>query len=626
MAGNDLIRRFAEALAGDWRTVARPEQIDPPGDWTTWIFCGGRGAGKTRSGAEWVQERAVSGVAKRIHLIAPTAADVRQVMLEGPAGLLTIAAPNVRPVYSPALRKLEWPNGAVGLLFSGDEPERLRGPQCDTLWIDELCAMRMAQDIIDMAFLGLRVGKDPRCLITTTPRPIKVFKDLLARDGQDVVVTRSSTTANAANLAKPFLDQIVAKYAGTRLGRQEIDAELLTDTPGALWHLERIEELRVRQAPPLERVVVAIDPAVTFGPDSDETGIVVVGRAGDGQAYVLDDLSGRYPPLEWAQRAILAYRQHCADRIIGEVNNGGALIESTLRSVDAGIPFSAVHASRGKLVRAEPVSALYEQGRVHHVGLFGPLEDQMTSYDGNRTDASPDRLDALCWGLTELMLGEPPGGFFKEAALLVKPANTEAPAPIEVPSRITGVFAAIAGSVGPEPGTIGTVHFGLQAHDDRGPPHLIVLDWDLQDVQAETLHAIVPALLLRQAQLMAECRTLSRHVLMVLEASGIGETLLDLTLRAGLVDSDLMITHESEHGAIADRIVKASGHVAAGRVLLSRPAHEKLLAYKGVTRNHLLAQVTAFGLSQEKSAAGELLVAFANGVVRTFVDNMRSKR
>ena len=421
---------LADALrsAGAWRSLARPEQLAPPGDWTSWVFCGGRGAGKTRSGAEWVQERVAAG-ARYIHLIAPTAADYRDVQIEGPAGLLTIAAPHLRPVWQPSLRKLTWPTGAQALCFSGDTPDALRGPQADTIWIDELCSMRQAQEVLDNAYFGLRVGRDPRCLITTTPRPLKVFKALLSGEtgvAGAVVVTRSSSYANRDNLAPSFFASIVGKYEGTRLGRQELEAELLTDTPGALWRLERIEELRVRTAPqPLQRVVVAIDPAVTFGPEADETGIIVAGLGSLGDAFVLDDLSGRYPPEEWARRAIAAYRNWSADRIVGEVNNGGDLIEATLRSVDPAIPFSAVHASRGKLTRAEPVSALYERGRVHHVGVFGLLEDQMTSYDGSRSAASPDRLDALCWAIHALQLEPAAGGYFNVRALLM-PGDEEA--------------------------------------------------------------------------------------------------------------------------------------------------------------------------------------------------------
>lgn len=422
---SQLHRAFTAALRGAWCRQARPEQLAPAGTWTTWVFCGGRGAGKTRSGAEWVQARVGSG-ARYVHLIAPTAADYRDVQIEGQAGILSIAAPHLRPVYQPSLRKLVWPNGAQALLFSADQPDSLRGPQADTVWIDELCAMRTAQDVLDNMYFGLRVGKDPRCLITTTPRPIKCFKALLARDGQDVVVTRSSSFANRDNLAPAFFSQITAKYSGTRLGLQELEAQLLTDVPGALWHQERIEELRVRVAPqPFERVVVAIDPAVSFGPASDESGIVVVALAANQHAYVLDDLSGRYPPEEMARRAIGAYHRYAADKIIAEVNNGGSLVESVLRSVDSNIPYAAVHASRGKLTRAEAPSALYERGLVHHAGNFAMLEDQMTSYDGSRTGSSPDRLDALCWGIHELMLGEPAGGFIPIECMMPKEPEPE---------------------------------------------------------------------------------------------------------------------------------------------------------------------------------------------------------
>jgi phage terminase large subunit-like protein len=403
----NIFRAFAEGLRNDWRgSLARPEQLAPPGDWTTWVFCGGRGAGKTRSGAEWVHERVATG-SRRIHLVAPTAADCRDVLVEGPAGLEATGAPHLRPKYSPSLRKVEWPNGAIALLFSGDEADRLRGPQCDTLWVDELCAFRQPQQVLDMAFLGLRLSKDPRCLITTTPRPIKAFKTLLARDGEDVAVSRCSTLANSENLPKIFLDQILGRFEGTRLGRQEIYAEMLEDVLGALWQLSRIDELRVREAPQLTRIVVAIDPAVSTGEDSDETGIVVAGIGQDNHGYVLEDLSGKYSPTEWARRAVAAYHIHKADRIVAEVNQGGDMVESTLRAIDPNVPYRGVHASRGKAIRAEPISALYEKGVVHHVGSFSKLEDQLTSFtpDSRRSSGSPDRADALVYALTDLLGG-----------------------------------------------------------------------------------------------------------------------------------------------------------------------------------------------------------------------------
>jgi phage terminase large subunit-like protein len=607
-------------MRGAWRRQARLEQVAPAGDWTTWIFCGGRGAGKTRSGAEWIQERVYTG-SRFVHLIAPTAADVRDVMLEGPAGILTIAAPHQRPIYQPSLRKVVWPNGAQALVFSADEPDRLRGPQCDTAWIDELCAMRTAVDVLDNMYFGLRVGKNPQCLVTTTPRPLKCFKALLARDGQDVRVTRSSSFANQQNLAPSFFRSIVAKYAGTRLGKQELEAELLTDTPGALWHLDRIEELRVSSAPhPLERVVVSIDPAVTFGPDSDETGIIVVGLGADGHAFVMDDRSGKYPPLEWAQRAIQAYRMYSADRIVAEVNNGGAMVEHTLRSVDPAIPFTAVHASRGKLARAEPISAMYEQGRVHHVGVFGPLEDQMTSYDGSRTGGSPDRLDAAVWGLTELMLGHPVGGYIREDSLLSQPQEGDARAPEGVPNFFTAVYASVAAAVGPDGPVAGAIYFaacGLGG-EHEGQRLIYIMDWDLVEVNPVML-ATWPAEVFRRSVELAMGRATAGHdTMLFLDADGLGQIVLDALPpeRLGRVEY-----FDCEHwGDYTERVITAAGFVTSGRVRISPAAYEKIVSFKGVAKNHLLAQVTAFGLSEEKTPTGPLLVAFANGVIPIFTE------
>jgi predicted phage terminase large subunit-like protein len=612
-----LHRAFTEALRGAWRTVARPEQVAPAGAWVTWVFCGGRGAGKTRSGAEWVTER-VAGGARFIHLIAPTAADTRDVLLEGPAGLLTITPSHLRPVYQPSLRKVLWPNGAQALLFSSDEPDRLRGPQADTVWIDELCAMRQAQEVLDNMYFGLRVGRDPRCLITTTPRPLKCFKALLARDGQDVIVTRSSSFANRDNLAPAFFSQITAKYAGTRLGRQELEAELLTDTPGALWHLERIEELRVRVAPqPLERVLIAIDPAVTHGPDSDETGILVVGLGADGDGYVLDDLSGRYPPEEWARRAIQAYRTYSADRIIGETNNGGTLVEHTLRSVDPGIPFTAVHASRGKLTRAEPVSALYEQGRCHHVGIFGPLEDQLTSYDGSRGGSSPDRLDALVWGLTALMLGEPPGRFIREEALLLRADAAGTVKPVDMPEGVERV-CAVAAITEAEPDALGTVFFAVT----RGTPPLVVLDWDVVPLEQSTLDAFFPAVAARLLELRKLTGSRSPHAPLMVEPSGLGATLLEQgRLRRygvqALVDEQLLAKD------LTMRVVEVGNYLHSGAIKVARPAHEKSSSFRGVCRNHLTGELAAFTLGDKDKKVGPLLAAFATGALDALSGNHR---
>ena len=372
--------KLVDALEHSWAAIARPNQLPPPGDWwQIWLLLAGRGFGKTRTLAEWVCEQVLFGLASRIALVAATAADARDVLVEGESGILAVAPPWFRPVYESSKRRLTWPNGAIATTYSAEEPERLRGPQHDAAVCDELGSWSRPETW-DMLQFGLRLGRSPRCLVATTPRPTKLIRELLAREGRDVVVTRGSTYENRANLAPGFFDQVIRKYEGTRLGRQELNAELLEDTPGALWSLGLIEASRVMVQPDLVRVVVAIDPAVTSGEEADETGILVVGKDQQGHGYVLSDISGRYAPTEWAKMAIAAYRNHKADRIVAEVNNGGEMVENTLRMLDSNIAFTAVHASRGKVTRAEPVSALYEQGRAHHVGTFPQLEDQMTNF------------------------------------------------------------------------------------------------------------------------------------------------------------------------------------------------------------------------------------------------------
>jgi phage terminase large subunit-like protein len=406
-----LYRSLADALQratdGDWRTIARPSQLPPPGKWTVWVFQGGRGTGKTRAGSEWVCDRVRRGVGRRIALIGPTAADVRDVMVEGESGILAVSPAWDRPIYEPSKRRVTWSNGAVASLFSADEPDRLRGPQHDTGWFDELVVGRFAAAAWDTFSFGLRVGKNPQACVTTTPKPVRVLRELLARVGQGVVVTKDTTYANRGNLAPEFFESIIRRYEGTRLGRQELDAELLEDVPGALWQRDKIDETRMTVSPFLSRIVVAIDPAATSGPDADESGIIVAGVGPDGDGYVIEDLSGRYPPTDWAKIAIDAYHRYRADRIVAEVNNGGEMVEHVLRMIDPAVAYKPVHASRGKIIRAEPVAALYEQSRVHHVGSFAQLEDQMCSFsaDADRSrGASPDRVDALVWALSELIV------------------------------------------------------------------------------------------------------------------------------------------------------------------------------------------------------------------------------
>jgi predicted phage terminase large subunit-like protein len=342
----------------------------------------------------------------RLALVGATAADVRDIMVEGESGILAISPKHNRPEYQPGLRRITWPNGAVATCYSADEPDRLRGPQHDAAWCDEIASWRYP-DAWDMLMLGLRIGRNPRVVATTTPRPVKLIRDLLVREGRDVVVTRGRTIENVANLAPAFLSEIMRRYEGTRLGRQELDAEVLEDVPGALWQRDWFDRDRVTAAPDLKRVVVAIDPAMSNTDGSDETGIIIAGIGPDGHGYIVDDISGRYAPHEWAAKAVEVYRNRQADRIVAEVNAGGDMVQATLRTVDPHVSFTAVHASRGKVIRAEPVAALYEQKKVHHVGTLAALEDQLcaftSDYDRSR-GGSPDRLDALVWALSDLMV------------------------------------------------------------------------------------------------------------------------------------------------------------------------------------------------------------------------------
>lgn len=390
-----------DALKTDWRIVGRPNQQAPNGAWRTWLLLAGRGFGKTRTGAEWVRSQIAAG-RSRIALVAPTAADARDVVVEGESGLLAVCRrAGQEPLYEPSKRRVTWPSGAMATTYSADEPDRLRGPQHDAAWCDELAAWRYPE-AFDMLRFGLRLGPDPRTVVTTTPKPVAILRDLMA--DADTVTTRGSTYDNAANLSAGFIDAIRARYEGTRLGRQELNAELLDDVPGALWTRTMIADAQVRSMPPaLTRVVVAIDPAVTSGEDSDETGIIVAGVAEDGTGYVLDDLSGKYSPDAWARRAVEAYRRHRADRIVAEANNGGDLVETVIRTLGQDVSYRSVRASRGKYTRAEPVAALYEQGRVRHAVGLDRLEDQMATWVPGQS--SPDRLDALVWAVTDLMLG-----------------------------------------------------------------------------------------------------------------------------------------------------------------------------------------------------------------------------
>ena len=412
-----------EALEHDWHFWARDPQLAPPGLWRIWLVNAGRGFGKTRIGAEWCHEYAMAGGPVRIAIVAATKEDAEKVCVAGDSGIIATQKPWA-PVEFKVSKNggmISWPNGSVAELYSGENPQSLRGPQFHAAWCDELAKWRRMQATWDMLRMGLRLGQDPRTVITTTPTPNKLIKELiadkrLARDGTPWVrVTRGSTFDNAANLADDFLAELKAKYEGTRLGRQELEAEILTDKPGALWTYTRLEECRRAERPEiLKRVVVAVDPPVTSGEDADECGIVCAAVGPDGHAYVLDDWSERgLSPKQWADKATRLYVEQQADCIVAEANQGGEMITQIFRDIDSSIPVRLTWTgSRGKVTRAEPVSNLYEQGRVHHVGFFKALEDQMCEFtpDFDRKTAgySPDRVDALVWAISYLMLGTRP--------------------------------------------------------------------------------------------------------------------------------------------------------------------------------------------------------------------------
>lgn len=397
-----------EWIAHHWPFFARPDQLAPPGEWTVWLVLGGRGAGKTRTGAEWVRAQALGRdgalPVSPIALVGETMADVRDVMVEGVSGLLAIHPRSERPQWIPTRRRLEWPNGAVAMVFSAEDPDALRGPQFAAAWADELCKWRHGEETWDMLQFGLRLGRHPREVVTTTPRPTPLLKRLMGDVG--TVVSRAATRDNALNLAPSFLEAVVGRYAGTRLGRQELDGELIEERPDALWSRAMIEAARIDVTPPLERVVVAVDPPASSGRRADACGIVAAGRDGARTIYVLEDATLlRARPLAWAEAAIAAYHRHEADALVVEVNQGGEMAAAVLRDVDPSVPVTSVRATRGKYLRAEPIAALSAQGRLKFRGAFPALEDEMTDFGpgGLSSGRSPDRLDAMVWAATALL-------------------------------------------------------------------------------------------------------------------------------------------------------------------------------------------------------------------------------
>lgn len=421
---DELTDEEAEALWYDWKAWARPEQVPPDNaDWKNWLFLAGRGAGKTRSAAEVVRSWAEQGITP-LALVGPTAADVRDVMVEGESGILAISPPWFMPDYEPSKRRLTWPNGVRASLFSAEEPSRLRGPQFAKAWCDEICAWVKMQETWDMLMFGLRLGIRPQAIITTTPRPVPLLRKLMK--DKKTYMTRAGTRSNYANLAPDFIEEIEERYAGTRLGRQELDGEVLDDTPGALWTHSMFKHVLESEVPELVEICVAVDPSGSDGTGGDSQGIVAAGKSAAGDYYVLRDASCRERPLKWGKRVADLHDDLLADYIVAEINYGGAMVEDTIKGIREDLIVKVVTASRGKVIRAQPISAKYEQGKVYHVvaerkegeppshfmydGLK-ELEDQMVQMtsEGYTGEGSPDRVDAAVWAISALM-GSTDGG------------------------------------------------------------------------------------------------------------------------------------------------------------------------------------------------------------------------
>lgn len=401
-------------LQYEWRCWARPQQLAPLSlpngkPWLYWLLLAGRGFGKTRSVAEWARQKSKDLPGSHGAIISPTAADARDVMVKA---LLGCSAPEEKCEYEPSKRRIVWGNGSTATIYSAEEPDRLRGPQHEWAVADELAAWQYADEVWDMLLFTMRLGVSPQVAISTTPRPIAIVRKILKDAG--TVVTRGSTFDNAANLSAVFVEAIRSRYEGTRLGRQELYAEVLDDVEGALWSHALIDRYRVKDAPrQMQRIIVAVDPSGSAKKEADEAGIVVAGTAmcdckgaSEVHGFVLEDISGRYSPADMGKNAIGAYHRWNADRIVAEDNFGGKIIDDLIHLIEPSVPYKAVHASRGKIIRAEPIAALYEQGKVHHVGMFAKLEDEQCTYTPTEPK-SPGRLDALVWAITDLMVGAP---------------------------------------------------------------------------------------------------------------------------------------------------------------------------------------------------------------------------
>jgi phage terminase large subunit-like protein len=610
----DLAASLRDATETDWRRKARPEQLPPPGDWwSIWLLLAGRGFGKTRVLSESALEAVLSGY-KRIAIVAATAGDCRDVVIEGESGILACAPKWNRPEYEPTKRRLTWPNGAIATAYSADEAERLRGPQHDFAICDELAAWRYPESW-DMLMMGLRLGKNPRAVVATTPKPTRLVRDLVAREGKDVVITRGRTKDNEANLAPQFLKTIVARFQGTRLGRQELDGELLTDTPNALWSHENLDATRVDTAPTLQRVVIGLDPSGSGGENADECGLIVAGLGVDSELYVIADLSGRFSPTEWARRAIGAFHYYKADRIVAETNYGGAMVLSTISAIDPGVPVKAITSSRGKVLRAEPISAIWEQGRGHLVGSnFVELQDEMTSFttDWDRSRGSPNRVDALVFSAAELISGAAPGGFFNESALLI---NGE---PDVIPPCVQNLFGVLATSDRPG-AAVAFMIFGTSPNDVT--PRLHAIDWRICELDEAMSLEWLSSAYARVQELAREWKALNNGSpeIFVEKDDNFGEAAYAMCWmhmeQTGRAINLCQIERRRKQPipSLDQRVESARATINCGAVKLARPAFEREEPFRASTGNHLLTQLRKFD-PVARDQPVELVVGLCMGV------------
>jgi phage terminase large subunit-like protein len=609
---------FLSALKGDWRSLARPSQI-PPEDFSVWLFLAGRGSGKNWACSHFVHEQAACGNVKRVALVGATADAVRFTMVEGEAGILAAAGNLQTPEFEAGKGQITWRSGCIARLYSADSPELLRGPEHDLAWCDELAAWRRAQETWDNLSFTMRLGRRPRIVISTTPKPTKLVKDLVSREGKDgIAISRSSTYDNRQNLPASFFANLVKKYEGTRTGRQELLAELLLDTPGALWSAENLEATRVEKAPQtMARVVVAIDPSGSGGEGADEAGIIVAGLGLDSNAYVLADLSGRMSPTEWARRAIDGYRLFGADRIMAEVNFGGQMVLSTVAAVDPSVPTKAITSSRGKVLRAEPVSALFEQSRAHLVGTFPELEDQLASFtsDYDRSkDGSPDRLDAMVFAISELMSGSAPGSYFNTTALMVDGA------PAANPSCVGQIFGTLVTT--PRTGAaVGFVILATTPTDEPGP-RLHIIDWLLGEMdQCLSVEWLSEAYKLLQGHAKGYLVSTNIAPPILVESDDFGGCAFDLALvhfyENGEAEAINLSKIDRRRGVpipTLDELVEAvRPKINSGVIKLAQPAFERQAAFRSASANHLLTQLRRFA-PEERAAPVELVTALCTGI------------